>query len=295
MRLCTLLLFAGCGRIDFDPLDALRDAGADAPSDCWSLWQGGPPPLLAPEPLIPASDGRDHDPTVTDDQLSLYFGSTRSGSLGGDDVWVATRNSRTEPFGVAVRVDSIVTGFDEGPFFTRDGLTGVLTQERSGVSSELRRATRSALDQPFTLDDAPFVNINGANQEFDAYVSTDELRLYYSDTGILQQAVRASTSAPWSAGTPLPGLHTTGEFDVSLSPDELVIVFAREDALFRRAVMVAFRPSRDSDFSAPVSIPGLSSPSIQQYDPFVAPDGCAIYYATEQPIDFALYVARVDH
>ena len=33
------------------------------------------------------------------DGLSLYIASTRTGTLGGNDIWVADRDSKDEPFG----------------------------------------------------------------------------------------------------------------------------------------------------------------------------------------------------
>lgn len=41
----------------------------------------------------------DISPATTADELAIYFGSTRPGSTGGIDVWVARRASKNAPFG----------------------------------------------------------------------------------------------------------------------------------------------------------------------------------------------------
>ena len=61
-------------------------------------------------------------PTLTEDELVLYFSAERKGGFGGKDIWVATRKSATEPFGRPFNLgENINTAGDEVfPFLRND-------------------------------------------------------------------------------------------------------------------------------------------------------------------------------
>jgi hypothetical protein len=75
---------------------------------------------------------QDQTPTLSKDELSLYFTSTRRGGLGNDtpdgcqdtfDLWVAQRASRDSPWETAVNLGSPVNTPDQeaGPALSHDG------------------------------------------------------------------------------------------------------------------------------------------------------------------------------
>jgi len=51
--------------------------------------------------------GRDEAPVMTDDQLTLYFASIRTGGAGQQDIYVATRASPSSTFSLPVRVEAL--------------------------------------------------------------------------------------------------------------------------------------------------------------------------------------------
>jgi hypothetical protein len=61
------------------------------------------------------SDANDQGPSLSSDQLTIYFSSDRSvpGSQGKFDIWTATRATTSAPFGPAVIVPNINSGADE--------------------------------------------------------------------------------------------------------------------------------------------------------------------------------------
>ena len=61
-------------------------------------------------------------PTLTSDELILYFSAERAGGFGGKDLWVSTRKSTTEPFGRPFNLgENINTAGDEVfPFLRND-------------------------------------------------------------------------------------------------------------------------------------------------------------------------------
>lgn len=89
------------------------------------------------------SDGR---PNVSKDGLEIVWESTRTGTLGGSDLWRATRSSTDDPWTNAQHLGTAVnTAANEGrPGMSRDGST--LVFHRSGGTSgslDLHISTRS--------------------------------------------------------------------------------------------------------------------------------------------------------
>jgi hypothetical protein len=69
--------------------------------------------------------------TVTPDDLVVYFSSSRKdgGFKGGNDIWVASRTSTTEPFGQLANVGELNTpDYDYASFITRDRCTLYFTR-----------------------------------------------------------------------------------------------------------------------------------------------------------------------
>jgi WD40-like Beta Propeller Repeat len=62
-------------------------------------------------------------PRLTNDELSLYFGSRRAGGLGNNDVWVSRRHCLDCPFTVPVNLGPNINspGNDGTPMVSRDG------------------------------------------------------------------------------------------------------------------------------------------------------------------------------
>ena len=60
---------------------------------------------------------------LSPDELSLYFVSTRSGGLGGADIWVSRRASLNAPWGEPVNLGPNVNGpgLDAAPAVSLDG------------------------------------------------------------------------------------------------------------------------------------------------------------------------------
>ena len=94
---------------------------------------GGPRTLVAGGPHSSASDNR---PSVTHDGLTIFFDSTRTGSLGGPDLYYATRTSTSQPFGPAVHMSALSSpGFDARPYVSWDGRMLSFSSNRPGSES----------------------------------------------------------------------------------------------------------------------------------------------------------------
>lgn len=94
---------------------------------------GGPRTLVAGGPHSSASDNR---PSVTHDGLTIFFDSDRYGTLGGPDLYYATRSRTSDPFGPAVHLQSLSSaGVDARPFISWDGTMLTFSSARTGNPS----------------------------------------------------------------------------------------------------------------------------------------------------------------
>ena len=94
---------------------------------------GGPASLVPGGPHSSASDNR---PSVTRDGLTIFFDSTRSGGLGGPDIYYATRSNTSEPFGTAIHLQQLSSPmFDARPVISKDGSFMTFSSARPGSES----------------------------------------------------------------------------------------------------------------------------------------------------------------
>jgi len=94
---------------------------------------GGPATLVAGGPHSSANDDR---PSVTHDGLTIFFDSDRYGTLGGPDLYYATRSNTHEPFGPAIHLESLSSpAFDARPFISWDGTMLTFSSARPGSTS----------------------------------------------------------------------------------------------------------------------------------------------------------------
>jgi hypothetical protein len=80
------------------------------------------------------SPSPDIAPTLSKNELSLYFSSTRPGGAGGFDIWVSQRSTRTDPWGPPQNLGpTINTGSnDQGTALSRDGHLLFFVSDRPG-------------------------------------------------------------------------------------------------------------------------------------------------------------------
>jgi hypothetical protein len=127
-------------------------------------------------------------PAISADGLSLYFQRRNDpGGLGGDDVWVATRASTSDPFGTAVNLGSPVnsTSFEGGPFISDDELALYFASARPGGAGQIdlylsnRASTGDSFGAPINLG----VPINTTVQDFNAHIAPDGLYFHSNRPG----------------------------------------------------------------------------------------------------------------
>ena len=167
--------------------------------------------------LSPSSDG-----------LTLYFSdlapaTPRPGGLGGSDIWMSTRASRTAPWGTPVNVGAPINSSanDSGASLSRDGLTFVFASDRAGGFGDfdLWMCTRPTVQDRWGAAANLGPNVNSGYGDYCPILSPDGLVLVFCSVhrpgGLgshdAWMTTRKSTLAPWTPAVNLgPMVNSAG-------------------------------------------------------------------------------------
>jgi hypothetical protein len=174
-------------------------------------------------------------PTVTSDGLTMYFTSNRTGTMGGRDIYRATRAVTTVDFGSITNVTVLNSAMTENDVFVLpDGSAIYFSSSRSGTSRVYRAAKQGT---GFAPPDEVFSDAATVNR---VVFSPDELTMLYSTGNDLRLSTRASTSISWLPGAQLTAIDSTGsELPYWISADLCRFYFGSDrggDLDFRVAV-----------------------------------------------------------
>jgi Tol biopolymer transport system component len=149
-------------------------------TEIWSATRADPTlPFSDPAPVNEVNTAPDQgEPFLTSDGLSLYFVSWREQS---QDIWVATRDSTTSPFGPATKVPGINSEHHEmSPTLTADRLTIFFISDRlNGVEDfDVFIAERPDSDAHFGAPTLVKEVSTTGWDEYGVHISGDGRRLY---------------------------------------------------------------------------------------------------------------------
>jgi hypothetical protein len=180
-------------------------------------------------------DSADYEttPEVTYDGLTIYFASSRAGTLGDNDIWRSTRTSRTAAWSSPVHVNELCSTVADGSPNQTDPLTILIDTNRAGATLlDVFIATRTqptgAFGSPVAIDE-----LNSPQSEGNPMFGAGTLSVYFdsnrSGGGELYIATRASTSEPFGAPSRISELGSTGnEADAWISPDGRTLYFTSD-------------------------------------------------------------------
>ncbi|OGR09886.1 MAG: hypothetical protein A2341_27215 [Deltaproteobacteria bacterium RIFOXYB12_FULL_58_9] len=287
------LAVAGCSRGGFE----WYPDGEEQQSRCTPFWSN--PTLSAPEPLTAVNTpSREWKTFVLSDGLTLWFASNRAGGPGANDVYVATRSDLNEPFGNVTLAPGINTQYDEwGVVFSSDGMTAYTSSNRPGGPGDADLWV-AHLERSYDLESSvfqPVENVNTTEPEYDPFIASDNLTLYFNRSNQLYWAVRETPHGPFTSVEPIPGIDFESAGNVSTTNDERVMVFNGAEQRPGSQVWYATRGSTEDLFGKPEVVTIREMESVTQQDPFIAPDGCTLYLSIV--IEDALtdvYVVRLE-
>jgi Tol biopolymer transport system component len=201
----------------------------------------GPPTLVAEL----AHAATETTTELSNDGLTLRFGSDRAGGAGAIDMWITTRPSRSDPWAAPVPETSINTIYDEhSGFETADGSLLAFHSNRPGLGAfDLYVAPREGTGwgPAMRLD-----GVSSAGDEGNPFFTEDLLALYYDAGPIggetdLHVATRLTAEQTFATRRLEELSGPTGEEDPWVSPDGRTIYFARYAGDGTQDIYVAIR------------------------------------------------------
>jgi len=127
------------------------------------------------------SGADDYVPSISADNLSLYFTSGRGGGHGAYDLWVTTRETTDDPWGTPVNLGPTVNSsdFDLDPGISSDGRTVFFTRGYGIGQTEIWVTTRATTDGPWGEPVKLGSTINSSTSQGFPNVSADGSTLFF--------------------------------------------------------------------------------------------------------------------
>jgi hypothetical protein len=289
------LVLCGCGRIWFDPLTDASTSDADGPS-CWQAWRSGTPDVSAPRMMTELDIlSQQGDPSLSRDGRTLYFSAAGTSF----DLYQSTRGEVGQPWQTPTVVAELQTTSDDQRLsMDATGTVAVFGSNRPpSMLIDVWYTTRPDANAPWGTPTQTLVAAaSSPDDDNNPELSADGLTLYISPTTSPQRiarAIRASLADPFSAAQPVAELDTGPvTFDATLSPDQLVIVYAVDDAV-SFDLHFASRSDVASPFGASQVVPRVNSVDTLDGDPELSSSGCELYFASDRNSGRHLYMATV--
>jgi Tol biopolymer transport system component len=282
------------------------DGGVDGDAvqpDCVAAWLAGSVHFAPAEQLGTLDEaGFERDPFFYPDEHTVYFSSSRAGSTGGADVYTATRTSLTDSFGAATPfVPANSLGYDGRLAFTPDGTFMVISSDRTGgqgMHDDIWMSIHTAAGYP-PMNQVHLMMVNTDDYQEDPMLSDDGLDLYEAPNAAIQHIAmssRTSTGADFKAPKVIGELDSgQGDADPFIAYGERLIVFSssRGSGTADANLYYATRTDPTKPFDPPHLIAELST-GANEGDPFLATDGCHLYFASDaRGAGYTLFVAAV--
>jgi Tol biopolymer transport system component len=193
-------------------------------------------PWGAPTPVVELnSASTDALPGVAPNGLTIFFSSSRPGTVGLSDIWVATRADRYASWSEPLQATELNTVEDDlAPWVSFNGLQMVLTSTRAGGPGgrDLYWTTRVIRTAPWG-EPTLIPGVNGVASDSEGRLARDGLALFFSSTrggdGELYLAERLSLDDDFSTPAPITELSTLGnEADPWPSADGSYLLFSSD-------------------------------------------------------------------
>jgi hypothetical protein len=220
---------------------------------------------------------------LSPDELTLYFSSTRTGTLGGYDMFMATRTRADLGFGNITPLANLNTAAHERrPIVTGDGLTlyallGTSPNYEIGAS---RRASTDVAFAPLAV----LAGINSTSNDEPSSVLPDHRALYFHSTRggnyDIYRAPRAGSQ--FAAAAPVSGVMlnmASSDHSAVTTTDELTLFFSSDRAggIGGNDLYVATRTSTADGFGVPANLQIVNTTS-NESPSWVSADGCVLYF-----------------
>jgi len=240
----------------------------------------------------------DAGPSISKNQLSLYFDSNRPGGAGGSDIWVAQRNGVDESWELPINLGSIINStFDDvQPNLSRDGHWLFFVSRRPGLGGfdiwlSYRDHIHDDLDWQPPMNLGPFINSASFDQNPFFFDNEDVgvPQLFFSRTVAGINHILVSNLLPdgtFGPATLDPELNSTANdrgLSVRFDGLEVVLMSTRAGGLGAQDLWTATRPTVFDPWSSPVNLGPLVNSAAGEFDPNMTSDRKALYFQSNRP------------
>lgn len=204
-------------------------------------------------------------PYISSDGLSLFFCSDRSGGLGNTDIWVTTRQTKTEAWGPPANLSPIVntSSIEAHPYISADGLSLYFAD----VVAPGETPTRP-----------------GGYGGGDIWVST-------------RQTSERMPEGYWGEPQNLGAVVNSPAYDAApcISSDGLMLFFhsSRTGGYGDHDIWVARRKTSDDPWGEPINLGPSVNTSLSDGGPAISADGKTLYFFSGEITNFDLYQASI--
>jgi hypothetical protein len=269
LPLVQLVVLAACG--SDGPQRVLAPSGQGSSSRSansgpeWSEWSE--PVSLGP---VVNSASRELGPELSPDGLSLYFGSDRSGGLGGFDLWVSKRDCRDCSWGIPENLGPNINSStaDGAPGFSPDGHLLFFSTARPGgqggediwVSHRANKQDDFGWEPPVNLGDV--VNTSGGENGpmfLPSHAERGGFTLYFVRAGDIYEVAMTRHGETRGPAVAVAELNdpVVMDNDPSVRRDGLELFFwssARAGGIGLSDIWVSTRPSVRDSWSTPQNV-----------------------------------------
>ncbi|MHC4538827.1 MAG: hypothetical protein ACYS74_03485, partial [Planctomycetota bacterium] len=256
----------------------------------------GEPTNLGPPVNTSHGDG---NPFISADGLRLYFGSSRGGGYGGWDLWMTTRETKSDPWGEPVNLGPVVNSSSgEGrPFISADGLSLYFSSSRAGGYGgwDLWMTTRETKSDPWGEPVNLGPTVNSPADEDCPSISADDLELYFGEWQVFRPGgygssdlwvtKRPTKDDPWGTPVNLGDTVNSSYFEGGpvISADSLTLFFIYAESPGAGGIWMTRRATPHSPWTKPVDLgPTVNSPFEEGWFSLSA-NGSTLYFGSRRP------------
>ena len=277
--------------------DAALDASVEAALDAGPVCDPSKP-FTAITPITELDIDDEYQPTLTSDELEIWFGETLHGDAGNtSEIMHATRTSIGAKFGTPVVEANIAPG-DVDPAVSDDGLTLYYSKFGTVGDWDLFVATRPDRASAFGIGAQLPGAIQSTTAETASFVAFDGSLFFVSVRAGSDDVWRAAPEdGGFAAPAPVDSLNSPADEDgIVLTHDGLTAYVTSKRADLGAAgsddIFVAHRASTADDFGALANETELNGSSAERAH-WISRDDCRLYFEStrNRPSGASLYVA----